>query len=265
MSPGAGIQQVPESSRGWGSGVLDLPRPPCWLSARASSCVMTRSMAPASEVPTAPRSVGFLSAGASRLPSDGDGRETTGRRRDQTCPEAYRAGAHQPRGEGLGRGLGRSPGRGRAGAGRGRRAEPGPHPRRQVRSPASARAPGRAADRSCTRSALDSGGPGWVSLVQDASASGPGPRLSPSQPPRKRPCSSACSLSHPANSSVPPPLAGADPGLREGRRPRGGGQDTSPSLCVPRPAGEAGSLALGREGTALEGRWGNAPSSGQLS
>ena len=52
-SPGAGIQQAPESSRRWGSGGLDLPRPPCWLSARASSCVMTRSMAPASEVPTA--------------------------------------------------------------------------------------------------------------------------------------------------------------------------------------------------------------------
>lgn len=34
----------------------------------------------------------------------------------QTCPEAYRAGAHQPRGEGLGRGLG---GAARAGAGPG--------------------------------------------------------------------------------------------------------------------------------------------------
>lgn len=237
MSPGAGIQQVPESSRGWGSGGLDLPRPPCWLSARASSCVMTRSMAPASEVPTAPRSVGFFSAGASRLPSDGDGRETTGRRRDQTCPEAYRAGAHQPRGEGLGRGLGRSPGRSGAPGGAGAAPSPaGPQPCLCPRPWPGCRPQLHPVRAGFGGSRLGVAGP-------SASAFGPGPRLSPSQPPRKRPCSSACSRTYPANSSVPPPLAGADPGLREGRPPAWGrtGHLTE-SLCAPpcRGSGEPG-------------------------
>ena len=107
-------------------------------------------------------------------------------------------------------------------------------------APAAACAPGPAADRSCPRSALDSGGPGWVSLVQDASASGPGRRLSPSQPPRKPPCSSACSLTYPANSCVP---------RRGGSGPAGGqaarvGEDThlTEHLCAPphRGSGEPG-------------------------
>ena len=66
FSPGAGVRRVPGPPRGAGrrgsGGSRGLPRggvgrvpapphPPCWLSARASSCIMTGSMTPASEVP----------------------------------------------------------------------------------------------------------------------------------------------------------------------------------------------------------------------
>lgn len=213
-SPGAGIPRSRGVPRSWdpaGPGVLpgvgvrgSRPPPPTLLALGAGQLLRYDQVHGAGvRGAHCPTSVRFLCAGASRLPSDGVGRRLRvggGTRlvARRTAP-APTSPAERARG-GVWGGAG-------ARAGRGSRAERGPHPRRRVRSPApapaAACAPGPAADRSCPRSALDSGGPGWVSLVQDASASGPGRRLSPSQPPRKPPCSSACSLTYPANSCVP--------------------------------------------------------------
>lgn len=68
-----------------------VPRPPCWLWARASSCVMTRSMAPG------PSALGFLRlADCRRLPSDRGGRRPVLRVGDWATLVRRRSAARRP-------------------------------------------------------------------------------------------------------------------------------------------------------------------------